>query len=281
MARQLEARLEEPSASASASRRRSGAWASRSAPASTASACSRSWSRPPSTASAPPPGARACATTRTSCHEVARTGEPESFRRALHAAEAAVIDAGQVAEIQVGGASALAAPLGASEDSNQVIGIVSVARGDRVVHARRARAVRLPHQPGERLGRERRPARDRAAPGGDRRADRPVQPPPLPGGHDGGGRARPPLRPRAGPDHARHRQLQGRQRHVRPPPGRHGAGRGRARPAPVLARDRRAGPLRRRGDGRRAAADRPRGRLPVRRARPPPDRGARAAPTGR
>ncbi len=63
--------------------------------------------------------------------EVARTGEPEAFRRALHAAEAAVIDAGQVAEIQVGGASALAAPLGASEDSNQVIGIVSVARGDR------------------------------------------------------------------------------------------------------------------------------------------------------
>jgi diguanylate cyclase (GGDEF)-like protein len=62
--------------------------------------------------------------------EVARTGEPEAFRRALHAAEAAVIDAGQIAEIQVGGASALAAPL-ASEGSAQVIGIVSVARGDR------------------------------------------------------------------------------------------------------------------------------------------------------
>ncbi len=63
--------------------------------------------------------------------EVARTGEPESFQRALHAAEAAVIDAGQIAEIQVGGASALAAPLGATEDGDQVIGIVSVARGDR------------------------------------------------------------------------------------------------------------------------------------------------------
>jgi diguanylate cyclase (GGDEF)-like protein len=62
--------------------------------------------------------------------EVARTGEPEAFRRALHAAEAAVIDAGQVAEIQVGGASALAAPLGANEAGDQVIGIVSVARGD-------------------------------------------------------------------------------------------------------------------------------------------------------
>ena len=58
-------------------------------------------------------------------------GEPESFRRALHAAEAAVIDAGQVAEIQVGGASALAAPLGATEEGDRVIGIVSVARGDR------------------------------------------------------------------------------------------------------------------------------------------------------
>ncbi len=64
--------------------------------------------------------------------EVARTGEPESFRRALHAAEAAVIDAGQVAEIQIGGASALAAPLGATEGGDQVIGIVSVARGDHV-----------------------------------------------------------------------------------------------------------------------------------------------------
>jgi diguanylate cyclase (GGDEF)-like protein len=64
--------------------------------------------------------------------EVARAGEPEAFRRALHAAEAAVIDAGQVAEIQVGGASALAAPLGANEAGDQVIGIVSVARGDHV-----------------------------------------------------------------------------------------------------------------------------------------------------
>ena len=41
------------------------------------------------------------------------------------------MDAGQVAEIQLGGASALAAPLGATEEGDQVIGIVSVARGDR------------------------------------------------------------------------------------------------------------------------------------------------------
>ena len=72
-----------------------------------------------------------CATADDSLQEVARAGEPEAFLRALHAAEAAVIDAGQVAEIQVGGASALAAPLGANEDGDQVIGIVSVARGDR------------------------------------------------------------------------------------------------------------------------------------------------------
>jgi diguanylate cyclase (GGDEF)-like protein len=62
--------------------------------------------------------------------EVARAGEPETFARALHAAEAAVIDAGQVAEIQLGGASALAAPLGAPEDGGRVVGIVSVARQD-------------------------------------------------------------------------------------------------------------------------------------------------------
>ena len=206
--------------------------------------------------------------------EVARTGEPEAFRRALHAAEAAVIDAGQIAEIQVGGASALAAPLGATEEGDQVIGIVSVARGDRAfTHGERELFAYLTNQ-AQRVGRERRPARDRAAPGGHRRADRPLQPPPVPGGHDRRGRARPPLRPRARPDHARHRQLQERQRRARPHPGRHGAARGRARPAPVLARDRRAGPLRRRGDGGRAAADRSRGRLPVRRARPPADRGA-------
>jgi diguanylate cyclase (GGDEF)-like protein len=63
-------------------------------------------------------------------HEVARAGDPGAFERALHAAEAAVIDAGQVAEIQLGGASALAAPLGAPEEGGRVVGIVSVARQD-------------------------------------------------------------------------------------------------------------------------------------------------------
>ena len=63
--------------------------------------------------------------------EVARQGNPDEFQRALHAAEAAVIDAGQLAEIQVAGVNALAAPLGSQEDSQQVFGIVSVARADR------------------------------------------------------------------------------------------------------------------------------------------------------
>ena len=74
-------------------------------------------------------------TTEEKLHEVARAGDPGAFERALHAAEAAVIDAGQVAEIQLGGASALAAPLGANEAGDRVIGIVSVARGDRAFTA--------------------------------------------------------------------------------------------------------------------------------------------------
>jgi diguanylate cyclase (GGDEF)-like protein len=63
--------------------------------------------------------------------EVAQTGDPEAFRRALHAAELAVMDAGQVAEIQIGGTSALAAPLSATDGGDRVLAIVSVARGDR------------------------------------------------------------------------------------------------------------------------------------------------------
>jgi diguanylate cyclase (GGDEF)-like protein len=67
----------------------------------------------------------------TALQEVARTGEPEAYERALHAAELAVMDAGEVAEIQIGGASALAAPLSATEGGDRVLAIVSVARGDR------------------------------------------------------------------------------------------------------------------------------------------------------
>ena len=63
--------------------------------------------------------------------EVSQTGEPEAYHRALHAAEAAVMDAGEVAEIQIGGSSAMAAPLSATEGGDRVLAIVSVARGDR------------------------------------------------------------------------------------------------------------------------------------------------------
>jgi diguanylate cyclase (GGDEF)-like protein len=63
--------------------------------------------------------------------EVAQSGDPEAYHRALHAAEAAVMDAGAVAEIHIGGASALAAPLSATEGGDRVLAIVSVARGDR------------------------------------------------------------------------------------------------------------------------------------------------------
>jgi diguanylate cyclase (GGDEF)-like protein len=59
--------------------------------------------------------------------EVAAAGGGHGLRRALHAAEVAVEDAGQLAEIQLGGAAALAAPLGAVE-GDRVIGVVSVAR---------------------------------------------------------------------------------------------------------------------------------------------------------
>ena len=41
------------------------------------------------------------------------------------------MDAGEVAEIQIGGASAMAAPLSATEAGDRVLAIVSVARGDR------------------------------------------------------------------------------------------------------------------------------------------------------
>jgi diguanylate cyclase (GGDEF)-like protein len=62
--------------------------------------------------------------------EVALTGDPAAYQRALHAAEAAALDAGQIAEIELASASALAAPLGGG-DGDGAVGIVSVARGDR------------------------------------------------------------------------------------------------------------------------------------------------------
>lgn len=70
--------------------------------------------------------------------EVATTGDPGLYHRVLHAAEAAVMDAGEAAEISLGGTSALAAPLSATEGGDRVLAIVSVARGDRTFsHAER------------------------------------------------------------------------------------------------------------------------------------------------
>jgi len=63
--------------------------------------------------------------------EVAHSGDPAPFERALRAAELAVTEAGQVAEIQIGGTSALAAPLSATEGGDRVLAIVSVARAER------------------------------------------------------------------------------------------------------------------------------------------------------
>ena len=62
--------------------------------------------------------------------EVARAGDARVYERALHAAEAAALDAGQIAEIEIAGVSALAAPLSGGSDG-VAVGIVSVARGDR------------------------------------------------------------------------------------------------------------------------------------------------------
>jgi diguanylate cyclase (GGDEF)-like protein len=67
----------------------------------------------------------------TPMEEITRTGETDAYEKALHAAELAVMDAGTVAEIQIGGVSALAAPLAATEGGDRVLAIVSVARGDR------------------------------------------------------------------------------------------------------------------------------------------------------
>ena len=214
-------------------------------------------------------------------HEVARTGEPEAFRRALHAAEAAVIDAGQVAEIQVAGASALAAPLGASEDSNQVIGIVSVARGDRAfTHGERELFAYLTNQASVSVENvdlhetvQRQAVTDELTGLFNHRRFQEVMTAEVERarryGHELGLIMLDIDNFKAVNDTYGHLQgdmVLGEVARVLRQSSRE---------------DRRAGPLRRRGDGRRAAADRPRGRLPVRRARPAADRGARASLTGR
>jgi diguanylate cyclase (GGDEF)-like protein len=63
--------------------------------------------------------------------EITHTGEPDAYERSLHAAELAALDAGTVAEIQIGTTTALAALLAPTEGETRELAIVSVARGDR------------------------------------------------------------------------------------------------------------------------------------------------------
>ncbi|MGZ8647810.1 MAG: sensor domain-containing diguanylate cyclase, partial [Solirubrobacteraceae bacterium] len=62
--------------------------------------------------------------------EVATQGDVDAFREAISAAEAAALEAGQVAETQLGEATALSHPLRAT-DSGRVLGLISVARTGR------------------------------------------------------------------------------------------------------------------------------------------------------
>ena len=182
-------------------------------------ACSRSSCRPRSTASAPTAGARRCARRRRGrCEEVAADGRRRpAIDDALGAAEAAVLDAGATAETEVGDACALAHPLRAA-DGGRVLGI-AVGRARRAaVHRRRARAVQLPGRPG-RACRSRtstctRPSQRQAVTDeltglfNHRRFQEVIA--------DEVERAKR-FEPGDGPGHARHRRLQARQRHLRPP----------------------------------------------------------------
>jgi diguanylate cyclase (GGDEF)-like protein len=60
--------------------------------------------------------------------DVARTGDVVEHEPALHAAEAAVLDAGWPAETQVAGTTSLSHPLRKVESGHAVLGVISVAR---------------------------------------------------------------------------------------------------------------------------------------------------------
>ena len=212
--------------------------------------------------------------------EAARAGDVAGTMAAITAVEDAVLRSGEPAETAARRrlrARAAAHPAG----GRRARGPHDRARR-RAVLRHGARRVQLPGQLGGAVARERRPARDDPAAGRHGRADRPLQPPPVPGVPHRRGRALPPLRRQPRADDARHRRLQARQRQLRPSPGRRGPARGGAGAEGDLARGRRARPLRRRGDGGRAAPDRAPGRVRVRGARARQDRAAaRAAARGR
>ena len=127
--------------------------------------------------------------------QVAGEGDVERYRDAVHAAEAAALNAEDVVETDLGGFYALSHPLRARGGRPHPRHAHGRPRQRRLLR-RRARALHLPRPAGRRLDRERRPPRHGQAPGGHRRAHRAVQPPALPGGHRPGGRARQALRRR-------------------------------------------------------------------------------------
>jgi diguanylate cyclase (GGDEF)-like protein len=63
--------------------------------------------------------------------EAARAGNISSYMAAVHAAEAAALEAGEAAETQISGANALARPLNAPEPDERVLGVISIARPGR------------------------------------------------------------------------------------------------------------------------------------------------------
>ena len=207
--------------------------------------------------------------------EAARAGDVTGAMGAIAEVEEAVLRAGEPSERSVARRQRARPPAHAARGRRARRADDRARR--RAVLRQGPRDVQLPGRLGGAVARERRAARDDPAPGRHGRADRPLQPPPLPGVPERRGRALPPLRRAARADDARHRRLQARQRQLRASPGRRGPARGGARAEGVLARGRRARPLRRRGDGRRAPADRAAGRVRVRRARARPDRGSCAS----
>ncbi len=209
--------------------------------------------------------------------EITRTGEPDAYERSLHAAEVAAMDAGRWRRSRSATASALAAPLAPSEDGSRVLAIVSVARGDRSftpqerelfsyltsqaavsvenvdLHEtvqRQAVTDELTGLFNHRRFQEVMSAEVERA----RRYDQEMGLIML--------------------DIDNFKQVNDTYGHVQGDMVLREVARVLRQSA---ARDRRARALRRRGDGRRAAADRPRRRLPLRRARAQAHRGARTA----
>ena len=128
-----------------------------------------------STASAPTPAARRARRGRRRRSTRSRTaGDDGPLADAVHAAESRGARDRRAARGDVGEVAALAHPLRADGDGEGAL-LAASCRGPRAggrSPPRRARALPLPRGPGRGVDRERRPARDRRAPGGHRRAHR-------------------------------------------------------------------------------------------------------------